>query len=259
MARSKSLPRISPEERARRRAEEKRRQEEEERELTRLEEERQARIKAEKAAQQLADEREEQERRRLLNSQLRAAAFQRAMREREEAEQEALRRQAMAERKRLARAKRQEESAQLERWRAELREKEVAVARRAQAERAALEAERAKRAHKVGDWQGWLGVQTEGAMHWRRRYVQLKGRRLSIYAAKPSDGDLGKPISIVPITKAERVLEGPDAPEELQYIAHSLAVELHAVGDELGTLLLYADSANEKEGLLVALRTRTDF
>lgn len=59
---------------------------------------------------------------------------------------------------------------------------------------------------------------------------------------------------MIVIDRLQRVREGATAPEELEFIAHSLALDLLA---GRGTLLMFADSADEKELLLAALRART--
>jgi hypothetical protein len=271
-SRAKSLPRISPEERAQRRAEEKARTAVEQRAALQAEQARQARLTAERAAQERAAELEEHHRRMRLEDELRAAAFQKDMRAREDEEAAARARDELRARRERQKARLAEEGAWLEQCRLEEAAREAELQRRREAERAALEEARRARVRNAGDHVGWVSIQQEGSMHWKRRWCQLRGRRMSLFNAPPGElvsssllsssitsdrlvQDLGKPLDILTLDKTSRVRDGPSAPDELEFVKNSFALDV--VGGR-GTLLVYTDTADDKERLLACIRARTD-
>jgi hypothetical protein len=187
------LPRITPEERAERRKEEQSRLETEAYQAIRLEEERQARIKAEKNATLRQQQLEDHHRRMHLEDELRAAAFQKDMRERQEREEVERAKELLRERRRLQKERLAEENAWLEMCRREEAAKEEDIRLKREAERLELENERRSRIQTASDFIGWMNVQQEGSMHWKRRWCQLRGKSMSLFSAPP-----GELVSMLP-------------------------------------------------------------
>ena len=183
----------TPEEAELRRREARRRKEQEEQEALREEAARQARLKYEKEQQLLEAAREEAARKAALEQELRRAVEERRKREAIEREAEALSSMVAAERKRQDRERRRQETAKMQRMRHELEEQQLAQVRERQAWRERVDRERRALANvlelrKTKNARGltvlltgWVTVQSEDCLSYKRRYFQLREDALLLF------------------------------------------------------------------------------
>jgi hypothetical protein len=122
-----------------------------------------------------------------LEDELRAAAFQKDMRERQEREEVERAKELLREKRRLQKERLAEENAWLEMCRREEAAKEEDIRLKREAERLELENERRSRIQTASDFIGWMNVQQEGSMHWKRRWCQLRGKSMSLFNAPPGE------------------------------------------------------------------------
>lgn len=193
----------TPEEAELRRREAQRRKEEEEREALREEAQRQARLKREKerALQQYAED--EAARKAALDAELRRAAEDRRRREAAERESEALGKMLVEERKREDRERRRQEAERMQQRRKEIEERNRAPQKEREAWRERTTRERHERAGILAGrafktergltvlLTGWVTVQSEDCLSWKRRYFQLREDGLVLF----KDAEVGVPSS----------------------------------------------------------------
>jgi hypothetical protein len=189
LARARSAPRLTPEERAAQRAAEKARLSVEQEQAEFEEQERQARLKAAKNAALREQQLEDHHRRMRLEDELRAAAFQKDLRQRQEEEEAQRAQELLREKRRLQKERLAEENAWLEACRKEEALKEEELRAKREAERLELENERRSRIQRAGagDYIGWINVQQEGMMQWKRRWCKLRGSRMSLFIDPPGE------------------------------------------------------------------------
>ena len=183
----------TPEEADLRRREAQRRKEQEEQEAAREEALRQARLKQEKQQEMLEAEREEAARKAALEQELRHAAEERRKRLAIEQEAEALSNMVAAERKRQEKERRRQEALKQQQLRAELEERRRSqerermswrerIVRERRARVAKLEAQKTKNSRGLTVLlTGWLTVQSEDYLSYKRRYFQLREDALLLY------------------------------------------------------------------------------
>ena len=183
----------TPEEAESRRRDIARRKEEEEQEAVREEALRQARLKYEKEQLFIQAAREEEERKAVLEQELRRAAEERRKREAIEREADALAGMVAAEKKRQERERRRRETQKAQRMREELEERRLAKEQKRQAWRervvrqrralvAELETQKTKSSRGLAILlTGWLTVQSEDCLSFKRRYFQLRDDSLLLF------------------------------------------------------------------------------
>lgn len=176
-----ALHSMTPEQRARKRAEDRARDEMELAQAAADEAQRQARLKMEKHAELLQHARAEERRHAELARKLRAAALEREMREAAQEEEERQVREALARRRAEARQKRIEEGKRVAEWQREKERGDEAAVREREEAMARLERERRARANAVHAFDGWVTVQTEGTMAWRRRFCTLRAHDMCFF------------------------------------------------------------------------------
>lgn len=178
-----------PTERARRRREAQRMREIEEAEVIREEAERQAELKRRKDELRREEAEEEARRRASLENELRRIAEERKRKERLEKEEEERKKREFEERKRLDRERRLEEHRRLEEWRREQARLASEAARRAEDTRRHEEEERRKKI-RIAEAKvkrssnadtlltGWMTIQTNDSLFWKRRFYKFTGSTL---------------------------------------------------------------------------------
>lgn len=183
----------TPEEAESRRRELARRKEQEEQEAIREEALRQARLKYEKEQLLIQAAREEQERKATLEQELRRAAEERRKREAIEREADALAGMVAIEKKRQEREKRRRETQKAQRMRQELEEQRLAEEQKRQAWRervvrqrkvlaAELETQKTRNSRGLTILlTGWLTVQSEDFLSYKRRFFQLREDSLLLF------------------------------------------------------------------------------
>lgn len=183
----------TPEEAELRRREIARRKEQEEQEAMREEAQRQARLKYEKEQLLIQAAREEEKRKLALEEELRHAAEERRKREAIEREADVLAGMVAAERKRRDRERRKQETLKAQRMRQELEEQRLAkeeerkawrerVARQRRALAAGLETQKTKNSRGLTVLlTGWLTVQSEDCLSYKRRHFQLREDSLLLF------------------------------------------------------------------------------
>ncbi|KAI8996348.1 hypothetical protein BD414DRAFT_520267 [Trametes punicea] len=252
----------TPEEAELRRREAQRRREQDERDALREEAERQARLKREKELLMLQYAEEEEARKAALAAELRRAAEERRRREAIEREAAALESMLVAERKRQERERRRLETEKLQRWRRELEERALAqdeerkkwrerTARERRARAAGLEAKKSKTAQGLTVLlTGWVTVQSEDCLSWKRRYFQLCDDVLVLLKDAEDDSQL---IESIGMSSIQRIREWQEGFEELEAIPNSFALELQGSREPRN---MFTDNAEDKENLLALLSNR---
>ncbi|KAI0716039.1 hypothetical protein C8T65DRAFT_128698 [Cerioporus squamosus] len=252
----------TPEEAELRRREARRRKEQEEQEALREEAARQARLKYEKEQQLLEAARDEAARKAALEQELRRAAEERRKREAIEREAEALSSMVAAERKRQDRERRRQETAKMQRMRHELEEQRLAQMRERQAWRERVDRERRTLAARLESRKtknargltvlltGWVTVQSEDCLSYKRRYFQLREDALLLFKDAEDDS---KPLETIQLSRIQRIREWQDGYEELQSIPNSFAFEIKDMHDPW---CMFTDSNEDKENLLALLCSR---
>ncbi|TFK39349.1 hypothetical protein BDQ12DRAFT_51114 [Crucibulum laeve] len=246
----------SPEERARRRLEAQRQREREEAEAVREEERRQAELKRQRE-QFLREEIEEETRRRAsVERELKWITAERRRKEQLEREEEERKRREIEERKRLDKERRLEEHRKLEEWRKEQARLADEAARRTEEERRVSELERRKKIQLVeaqvkGSTKadelltGWVTMQLEDSVVWKRRFYKFSGNTMYLYR---SSKDLNQALDELPLKGQLRGLkEWNEGYDDLEAIAFSFAIEFK---DQRGAWSMFADSEEEKFKLL---------
>lgn len=183
----------TPEEAEFRRREAQRRKEQEEQQAAVEEAGRQARLKQQKQQQLLEAAREEAERKAALEQELRRAAEERRKREAIEQEAEALSNMVAAERKRQEKERRRQETAKMQKMRADLEQQRRAQERDRQEWRERVARERKLLAKQLESRKtknsrgltvlltGWITVQSEDCLSYKRRYFHLREDALLLY------------------------------------------------------------------------------
>lgn len=263
--RAENITIATPEEAEVKRREAQRRREAEERKAAREEAERQARLKAEKETILARHEAEERARKAALDEELRRASEERRKREEMEREREKLEMMVVEEKKRQERERRRLLAEKMMQERAELaqrgseteRQREEARGRQREA-RQALALQLKAESPRKGVWlTGWVTVQADDCLSWKRRYFELCEERLLLYkdaevsgvwrAGLCSDKGLTKeteqPIDQVRLSQIARVREVEDGCEELEAIPNSFALELRGGGEPL---TMFTQTAEEK-------------
>ncbi|KAI0349663.1 hypothetical protein OH77DRAFT_1431876 [Trametes cingulata] len=248
----------TPEEAELRRREAQRRREQEEQEAIREEAERQARLKREKEALLKQYAQEEEARKAALEAELRRAAEERRKREAMEREAAALESMLAAERKRQERERRRQETEKLQRWRKELEQRSLAQEKDRKEWRERVTRERKELAARLQGRKfktergitvlltGWVTVQSEDCLSWKRRYFQLRQDELVLF----KDAEV---LWTVPLGRIQRIREWQEGFEELEPIANSFALELKG---EREPRSMFTDTAEDKENLLALLSGR---
>lgn len=187
-----SSPSRDPAERARRRKEAERQRQIEEEIAIHEEAERQAQLKQKKREMLKQEIEEEQLRRASLERDLRRAMIERRKKEQQERDEEERKKWELEEKKRADKERRLEESRRLEEWRKEqMRLSEEAV-RRAEEERKQEEEERRARiklveakvrsnAKEDSLVTGWVTMQTNDSLVWKRRFFKFIGTVVFFY------------------------------------------------------------------------------
>ncbi|KAI1796555.1 hypothetical protein LXA43DRAFT_1057461 [Ganoderma leucocontextum] len=252
----------TPEEAESRRRELARLKEQEEHEAIREEALRQARLKYEKEQLLVQAALEEEERKAALEQELRRAAEERRRREAIEREADALAGMVAAEKKQQEREKRRRETQKARRIRQELEEQRLAKEQERQAWRERVVRQRSTLAAELETQKmknsrgltivltGWLTVQSEDCLSYRRRYFQLREDSLLLF--KDSEDD-GKPVETVQLSTIQQIREWEDGYEDLAGISHSFALEIRGYHDPW---TMFTDSSEDKEKLLALLSSR---
>jgi hypothetical protein len=191
---------LNPEEKARRRIESERLREMEEQEAIEAEAERQARLKREKQDILKQEAEEAEERRIRLQEEIRQASFERSRKSKDEKEEEEKRMQEILERRMIEKEKRLAESKRIEEWRREhaklsealAKEQDYARKRAAEERRARLRSGVATDkiiANADSSCTGWLTVQTNDSLIWKRRFFKKVGNTMFLYRS-PKVGSL---------------------------------------------------------------------
>ncbi|KAI0372777.1 hypothetical protein BV20DRAFT_963845 [Pilatotrama ljubarskyi] len=249
----------TPEEAALRRREAQRRKEQEEQEAIREEAERQARLKRQKEELLKQYAREEEARKAALEAELRRAAEERRKREAMEREAAALESMLAAERKRQERERRRQETEKLQRWRKELEQRNLAQEKERKEWRERVSRERRELVTRLQSRKfktergltvlltGWVTVQSEDCLSWKRRYFQLRQDELVLF--KDAE-DNSQPVWTVPLRQVQRIREWQEGFEELEPIPNSFALEIKG---EREPRSMFTDNAEDKENLLALL------
>jgi hypothetical protein len=205
-----------PVERARLRIEMQRQREEEEREILRAEEERQERIKREKQELLRREEEEAERRKAVIQAEALRVAAERRRREEEERIEEERKAREREEKKRVEKQKRIEEHLRLEEWRkTQQRLKEESTkaeeeARRREEEERKQKILQAKQELKTkardGAMAGWVTIQTDESVVWRRRYFKFAPNSLYFYRSPEV-----RLVYAVAMMNADRLCAGHDA------------------------------------------------
>lgn len=164
----------------------------EEAQAAREEAERQLKLKEEKRAVMLTHYEEEMRRKAELEDELRRIGEEKRRREEEEIEEERRREEERMERKRVERERRVEETRRAEEWRDEVRKSQEQESLRKeqmrkgvveQRKKLAMHLKEARRTHEGKDvlLTGWITVQMEGCVAWKRRYFRLTEDQLVLF------------------------------------------------------------------------------
>ncbi|EJF64171.1 hypothetical protein DICSQDRAFT_178666 [Dichomitus squalens LYAD-421 SS1] len=252
----------TPEEAELRRREMARRKEQEEREAMREEAQRQARLKYEKEQLLIQAAHEEEERKAALEEELRRAAEERQKREAIEREADVLANMVAAERKRQDRERRRQETQKAQRMLQEIEEQRLAkeeerkawrerVARQRRALAAGLETQKTKNSRGLTVLlTGWLTVQSEDCLSYKRRHFQLREDSLLLFKDAEDDS---KAMETIHLSSIQRIREWQDGFEDLAGIPNSFALEIRGFGDPWS---MFTDSSEDKEKLLALLSSR---
>ena len=261
---------LDPAQKAWKRKEAERLREREEKEAAKAEAERQAWLKKEKE-DMLRQEEEEAERRRILvQEEVRQANADRLRKSKDMREAEERRWLELAEKRRIEKERRMEEAKLLEEWRkaqadmadALLKQKEH-DRQRADAERRARIASRAALAKATPNAEscasGWVTIQTNESLSWKRRFFKLVGTTMFLYrssevsfiflflaALSSRSQDMTVVMDSVQLRhRVAGLKEWYEGFEELEAIAHSFAIQFK---DGQGTWSVFSDSEEEKVG-----------
>ncbi|GLB43431.1 hypothetical protein LshimejAT787_1303320 [Lyophyllum shimeji] len=243
-------------ERLRKRQEELRRRQLEEEEARREEQRHKEEVKRRKE-QELRELEEAEERRRMsLERELQRIAVERKKKDQLEKEEEERKRAEIEERKRIDRERRMEEHKRLEKWRAEQARMADEAARRAEETRRREEMERnkkiqlaeakVKRNHSVDSLiSGWVTMQTNDSLLWKRRFFKFIGTAVYFYR---SPKDTHQYLDKLELRgKIRGLKEWSDGYEDLEAIPYSFAIEFN---DGHGHWSMFSDSEEEKYKLL---------
>ncbi|KAG6884631.1 hypothetical protein C0993_009436 [Termitomyces sp. T159_Od127] len=243
-------------ERLRRRQEELRIRQEEEK-VARWEEERMKEERRQRKEQELREIEEAEARRRAsIEEEVRILAAERRRKEMLEKEEEERKRREIEERRRLDRERRMEEHRRLEEWRKEQTRMAEESARRTEEARRREERERKKKIqvaeakvkknHNVDALiSGWVSMQTDDSLLWKRRFYKFIGTAMYFYR---SPKDTQQYLDKVDLRGTIRGLrEWSEGYEDLEAIPHSFAIEFK---DERGHWSMFSDSEEEKYKLL---------
>lgn len=257
-----------PAERARLRMELQKQKEEEEKEMLRAEEMRQERIRREKAELMRREEEEAERRKAAIQAEALRVAAERRRREELERQEEERKARERQERKRIEKQKRIEEHLRLEEWRREQQRIAEETARMEEEARRKGEEERkskilkaedeVKQKAREGAMTGWVTIQTDDSVVWRRRYYKFAPNtfyfyrspkvRVSFIAVRTwlmHGQDLTQTVDKLDVRGAVRALKEPkDGYEDLEAIPFSFAIEFH----DRGAWSVFADSEEEKVG-----------
>ncbi|KAG6827703.1 hypothetical protein H0H92_010704 [Tricholoma furcatifolium] len=243
-------------ERLRRRQEELRQRQEEEA-AARQEEERLKEVRRLRKEQELRElEEAEAKRRASIEEEVQALAYERQRRERLEKEEEERRRLEIEERKRVDRERRMEEHRRLEEWRKEQTRMAEESARRADEARRKEEVERKKKIqvaeakvkknHNVDSLiSGWVSMQTDDSLLWKRRFYKFIGTAAYFYRNPKDTQQYLDKIELRGTIHGLR--EWNEGYEDLAAIPHSFAIEFK---DKRGHWSMFSDSEEEKYKLL---------
>ncbi|KAG6841083.1 hypothetical protein C0991_001991 [Blastosporella zonata] len=243
-------------ERLRRRQEELRQRQKEDgeaqKEEARLKEVR--RLRKEKELMELAEA--EAQRRANIEEEVQVLATVRRRKERLEKEEEERKRLEIEERKRVDRERRLEEHRRLEEWRKEQARMAEESARRAEEMRKREEFERkkkievaeakVKRNHNVDSLiSGWVSMQTNDSLIWKRRFYKFIGTAVYFYRSPKDTQQYSDKLELRGNVHGLR--EWNEGYEDLEAIPHSFAVEFK---DGNGHWSMFSDSEEEKYKLL---------
>ncbi|KAF5383584.1 hypothetical protein D9615_003705 [Tricholomella constricta] len=243
-------------ERLRKRQEELRQRHEEEEEARREEERRKKELKRKKEEEMREEEEAEARRRASFEDELQRIATERRRKEKLEKEEEERKRIEIEERKRVDRERRMEEHRRLEEWRREQARMADEAARRAEETRRREEVERRKKIqlaeakvkknHNVDTLvSGWVTMQTNDSLLWKRRFYKFIGTAAYFYR---SPKDTQHYLDKVELRgKLRGLREWNEGYEDLEAIPHSFAIEFK---DEYGHWSMFSDSEEEKYKLL---------
>ncbi|KAF9449948.1 hypothetical protein P691DRAFT_758611 [Macrolepiota fuliginosa MF-IS2] len=247
-----------PAERARVRMEQQRQKEEEEREVLRIEEERQEKMKRKKEKLMRREEEEAERRKVAIQAEALRVAAERRRKEEEERREEERKAQERVERKRVEKQRRIEEHLRLEEW----RRKQARIAEEsARAEEEARRREERERREKIlrvegevkekakeGSVAGWVTIQTDESVVWRRKYYKFAPNTFYFYR---NPKDLTQAMDRLEVRGAVKALKEPkDGYEDLKAIPFSFAIEFH----DRAPWAMFADSEEEKFKLLGLLQ-----
>ncbi|KAH7883419.1 hypothetical protein F5I97DRAFT_242708 [Phlebopus sp. FC_14] len=250
---------LTPEERAKRRLAAQRKREREEEEALREEQDRRA-LKQRQREEQERQEREEEARRKaLLAEHLRQAAARKAKEERDARECEERRLREVQERKRIDHEKRLQYTRKLEKWRFEQIQRAASQSSEKEEELRRSAEERRIRIARISDQVlqdgsntamcGWVTIQTPELLAWKRRYFKfdLTRSQLTLYR---NQLDTSRAMDVVNMDgRVDSLNEWYEGFEELEAIPHSFALRFV----DRQSWLMYADTAEEKDKLLVLL------
>ncbi|KAG6856571.1 hypothetical protein H0H87_003071 [Tephrocybe sp. NHM501043] len=239
-------------ERLRRRQEELRQRQEEEKEArkeeARLKEVR--RLRKEKELKEIAEA--EARRRAAIEEEVQILAAERRRKEKLEKEEEERKKLEIEERKRIDRERRMEEHRRLEEWRKEQARMAEESSRRADETRRREEIERkkkiqlaeakVKRNHNVDSLiSGWVSMQTNDSLLWKRRFYKFIGTAVYFYRNTKDTQQYVDKLELRGHIRGLR--EWNEGYEDLEAIPYSFAIEFK---DDRGHWSMFSDSEEEK-------------
>jgi hypothetical protein len=271
---------FDPKERARRRIEAQRKKEAEQEVIMREEAARQERLQQKRQRIQQQEMEEDERRRALAADDAKRVAALRAQKANEMREAEERKSRELQARKIAEKERRREESRISEEWRREQAQRAEEATRRTQAMQRLAEEERRNKiwavetkvkTAKADDLRsGWLTVQTNESLTWRRRFYRFNGPAMLFYRnaevspprcvpvplVSKTDGrqDVSQIVDRIDLKGVKAMKEWNQGYEELEAIPHSFAIEFK---DGQGSWSMFADSEDEKVGLIwFSVRTR---
>ncbi|KAG6906691.1 hypothetical protein DXG01_012561 [Tephrocybe rancida] len=233
------------------------RQRQHEEEEARREEAKLKEIRRKRKEQELKELAEAEARRRAsIEEEVQLLAAERRRKEKLEKEEEERKRIEIEERKRIDRERRLEEHRRLEEWRKEQARMAEESARRAEETRRREEVERkkkiqvaeakVKRNHNVDSLvSGWVSMQTNDSLLWKRRFFKFIGTAAYFYRSPKDTQQYVDKIELRGTIRGLR--EWNEGYEDLEAIPHSFAIEFK---DERGHWSMFSDSEEEKYKLL---------
>lgn len=251
--RSKWEPEIlDPVERAQRRLVAQQRRQMEEENALREETIRQAERRREKELFLKEEQEAEAQRRASLEDELRRIAIERRRKAQLEQEAEARRQRQLEERKRSDKERKLEEHERLERWRREqtrmadeLAQQETEMRRREEDERRRKIKTAEAKAKRNQDVTGWVTVQTNNSLFWKRRFFKFVGTAMYFYRSPKDDHQALDTVELH--GKVRAIREWKEGYEDLKAIRYSFVVEFV---DGRGPWSMFADSEEAKYKLL---------